>query len=237
MDRCFPLANDAERPSAAELASAKERWNALGLRDSDFIVCFIGIMGMRRLLDLDTVIAAAKELQRVTPTCKFVLCGTGDRFEHYRRAAQGSGNVLMPGWANRAAIWTLVRMASVGLTPYTNTFSLLMSYPNKAVEYLSAGLPIVSGLGGALSRLLAEWRCGVTYPEGDYAALVGAIRSLAEDRGKLDRMRAQAALLYQTEFDAARVYDSMVRHVEYVARAGSRRAEPSGPEPVTRDGV
>jgi glycosyltransferase involved in cell wall biosynthesis len=216
MDRCFPLANDVERPSEADVELARTRWGSLGLRDSDFIACFIGIMGTRRLLDLDTVIAAAKELQHIVPICKFVLCGTGDSFEHYRRTAQGCGNVVMPGWVDRAAIWTLVRMASVGLTPGTNTFSLLMSYPNKAVEYLSAGLPIVSGLGGALSRLLAEWRCGVTYPEGNHVALAGAIRSLAEDRGKLDRMRAQAALLYQTEFDAARVYDSMVRHLEYV---------------------
>ncbi len=216
MDRWFPLANDAERPSADDLEAAKARWAAFGLSDSDFIACFIGIMGSRKLFDLDTVIAAAKELRHVAPTCKFVLCGTGDSFEHYLRAAQGCDNVVMPGWIDRAAIWTLVRMASVGLTPYTNTFSFLMSYPTKAVEYLSAGLPIVSGLGGALSRLLAEWRCGVTYPEGDHIALAGAIRSLAEDRGMLDRMRAQAALLYQTEFDATRVYDGMVRHIEYV---------------------
>jgi glycosyltransferase involved in cell wall biosynthesis len=216
MDRWFPLANDAERPSADDMEAAKARWASFGLCDTDFIACFIGIMGSRKLFDLDTVIAAAKELRNAAPTCKFVLCGTGDSFEHYRRAAQGCDNVVMPGWIDRAAIWTLVRMASVGLTPYTNTFSFLMSYPTKAVEYLSAGLPIVSGLGGALSRLLTEWRCGVTYPEGDHLALAGAIRSLAEDRGKLDRMRAQAALLYQTEFDAARVYDGMVRHIEYV---------------------
>ena len=237
MDRCFPLTNDAERPSADEVGLARERWSALGLRDSDFIACFIGIMGTRRLLDLDTVIAAAKELQHVAPTCKFVLCGTGDRFEHYRRVAQGCGNVVMPGWADRAAIWTLVRMASVGLTPYTNTFSFLMSYPNKAVEYLSAGLPIVSGLGGALSRLLAEWRCGVTYPEGDHVALAGAIRSLAEDRAKLDRMSVQSLLLYQTEFDATQVYDSMVRHIEDVARLGLRSTESFGPRPATGDGI
>jgi glycosyltransferase involved in cell wall biosynthesis len=237
MDRYFPLANDVERPSEADAESARNRWRALGLRDSDFISCFVGIIGTRRLLDLDTVIAAAKELQHVAPTCKFVLCGTGDSFEHYRRAAQGCDNVVMPGWVDRAAIWTLVRMASVGLIPGTNTFSLLMSYPNKATEYLSAGLPIVSGLGGALSRLLAEWRCGVTYPEGDHVALAGAIRRLAEDSGRLERMRAQAALLYQTEFDAARVYDSMVRHVEYVARVGFREAESSGPGPAPVDGV
>ena len=237
MDRCFPLANDAERPPAAEVEAARERWSALGLRDSDFVVCFVGIMGTRRLLDLDTVIAAAKELQHVAPTCKFVLCGSGDSFEHYQRAAQGCSNVVMPGWADRAAMWTLVRMASVGLTPYTNTFSFLMSYPNKAVEYLSAGLPIVSGLGGALSRLLADWRCGVTYPEGDHAALAGVIRNLAEDRAKLDRMRVQASLLYQTEFDATRVYDSMVRHIEYAARVGLCSVESSGPRPATGDGT
>jgi len=105
------------------------------------------------------------------------------------------------------------------------------------VEYLSAGLPIVSGLGGALSRLLGEWRCGITYPEGDREALVGAIRSLAEDRGKLDRMRAQAALLYRSQFEASRVYESMVRHVENVARAGPRNAESSGSRSASIRGI
>jgi glycosyltransferase involved in cell wall biosynthesis len=237
MDRYFPLANDVERPSEAEVELARNRWGALGLRDSDFISCFVGIMGTRRLLDLDTVIAAAKELQHVAPTCKFVLCGTGDSFEHYRRAAQGCDNVVMPGWVDRAAIWTLVRMASVGLIPGTNTFSLLMSYPNKATEYLSAGLPIVSGLGGALSRLLAEWHCGVTYPEGDHVALAREIQSLAEDRAKLDRMRARAALLYRTEFDATQVYESMVRHIEDVAQMSLRRTERCRPRPATDDGI
>jgi glycosyltransferase involved in cell wall biosynthesis len=124
-------------------------------------------------------------------------------------------------------------MASVGLIPGTNTFSLVMSYPNKAVEYLSAGLPIVSGLGGALSRLLAEWQCGVTYPEGDHAALAGVIRNLAEDRAKLDRMRGQSALLYRSKFDPAKVYASMVSHIEDVALGRLRGTGPCGPESET----
>lgn len=232
-DRWFPLANDVERPSEAEVESARNRWGALGLRDSDFIACFVGIMGTRRLLDLDTVIAAAKELRHTAPTCKFVLCGTGDSFEHYQRAARGCDNVVMPGWVDRAAIWTLVRMASVGLIPGTNTFSLVMSYPNKTAEYLSAGLPIVSGIDGALSRLLAEWQCGVTYPEGNHAALAGAVRGLAEDRAGLDRMKAQSALLYRTEFDPAKVYASMVSHIEDVARGRLCSADQRGAKSET----
>lgn len=237
IDRYFPLVNDVEQPPQAEVESARNRWAALGLRDTDFIACFVGIMGTRRLLDLDTVIAAAKELQHVAPTCKFVLCGTGDSFEHYRRAARGCDNVVMPGWVDRAAIWTLVRMASVGLIPGTNTFSLVMSYPNKTVEYLSAGLPIVSGLGGALSRLLAEWHCGVTYPEGDHVMLAMEIRKLAEDRGKLDRMKTQAAILYRTEFDAKQIYEEMVGHIEDVAQLGFGRTESSCPRSATEEGV
>ncbi|UCG42176.1 MAG: glycosyltransferase family 4 protein [candidate division WOR-3 bacterium] len=226
-DRWFPLSNDAEPPSAVDQELAMGHWRSLGLRESDFIACFMGIMGTRRLLDLDTIIAAARILQHQVPNCKFVLCGTGDIFEYYRQAAMLCGNVIMPGWVDHAAMWTLVSMASVGLAPYTNTFSFARSYPNKVSEYLAAGLPIVSGLGGALSCLLADWQCGVTYAEGDHVGLAEAIRSLVIDRERLGRMRKQAGLLYQTTFDPAKVYAGMVSHIEDVAAGRlDRRASP-----------
>ena len=139
----------------------------------------------------------------------------------------------MPGWVDHAAMWTLVHVASVGLAPYTNTFSLARSYPNKVSEYLAAGLPIVSGLDGALSRLLADWRCGVTYPEGDHAALALAVRSLAEDRARLDRMKAQSVLLYRANFDPAKVYAGMVSHIEDVARGHIGSAAQRSPKSET----
>ena len=233
-DRWFPLSNDAEMPSELDKRQAAEHWHSLGLRETDFIACFIGIMGTRRLLDLDTVIAAARELQHQVPSCKFVLCWTGDRFEHYRRSAQACSNVIMPGWVDHAGMWTLVHMSSIGLAPYTNTFSLAKSYPNKVSEYLAAGLPIVSGLEGALSRLLAEWRCGVTYAEEDHIGLAEAVRGLASDRDRLERMRAQAALLYQTMFDPAKVYASMVSHIEDAASGRLNRRELAGSRLLTR---
>ena len=54
--------------------------------------------------------------------------------------------MLFPGWVNKPEIWILMRIAQVGLAPYRSTEDFIISIPNKAIEYMSAGLPVISSL-------------------------------------------------------------------------------------------
>jgi len=105
-------------------------------------------------------------------------------------------------------------MSPVGPRPLPRVY-LCFDATRATRECPCAGFAIVLGLGSALSRILAEWHCVTTHPEGEHAAVAGAIRSLAEDLGELDRRRSPAALLYQAESDEARVNYSMVRYLEF----------------------
>jgi glycosyltransferase involved in cell wall biosynthesis len=49
--------------------------------------------------------------------------------------------------------------------------------PNKLMDYLAAGLPVVSTLSGRAARLLAEGPCGIALPPGDAAAVAGGMAS------------------------------------------------------------
>ena len=115
----------------------------------------------------------------------------------------------MPGWVNAAQIWQLMRLSSVGLTPYVSNKNYIHNLTNKPIEYLSAGLPVISSLQGVLARLLAEHDCGVTYGNRDVHQLSLALQSLAGDRQRWRSMSQQATRLYREQFVAEHVYTQM----------------------------
>jgi glycosyltransferase involved in cell wall biosynthesis len=155
---------------------------------------------------------------------RFVLCGTGPDSEKYSRQAQARPNVLMPGWVNAAQIWTLARMSMAGLAPYVSSDNFVRNLPNKPIEYLSAGLPIVSSLQGVLARLLAEQHCGFTYRNGDVEQLAGAIARLRDDSQLWAQMSANALRIYRERFVAENVYREMQDYLAEISAVHDRHA-------------
>jgi len=53
--------------------------------------------------------------------------------------------------------------------------------PNKLMDYMAAGLPVVTNLGGRAARLLADGPAGIATPANDAAALADALQQLARN--------------------------------------------------------
>jgi glycosyltransferase involved in cell wall biosynthesis len=220
LDRDFPLAYPDVKPPEADVSRAVNRWSSVGASNEKFVACYFG--GMTRHLDMETVIAAARMLVH-DRRFLFILCGTGDRLDYYKRLAADCPNVLLPGWIGAADIWALMRVASVGLAPYHSSPSFIVSIPNKAIEYLCGGLPVVSSLKGSLAELLSGHRCGITYENRNAQGLATLFTHLCDNRGRLVEMSKNARHLFESRFRADVVYPDMVRYLEYVrdsCRAG-----------------
>ncbi len=213
-DRVFPMGYSEKRPPARALEEAEAFWMDKGIYagSGDFVVCFFGTMG--RHFDIETVISAARIIVQKQLPIKFVLCGTGDRLSHYRCLAEGCINVVFPGWVDAAKIWALMKFASVGLAPYNNTPNFTLNLTNKPIEYLAAGLPIISSLRGILHDLITKNRCGVTYAEGDAENLAEILIDLNRSSGKVRSMSENAARLFKEKFVAEKVYSDMANYLE-----------------------
>lgn len=217
LDRAFPLGYVEQVPSPGEVEKAQRFWGGLdiGADTDEFLVCFFGTIG--RQFDLETVIMAARRLEGGARRFRFVLCGSGDMLPHYRKLAGDITSVVFPGWVGAAEIWTLMRIARAGLAPYRNSIDFRSSLPNKSIEYLSAGLPLVSSLTGELERLLEEHGCGVTYTEGDAKSLATVLLELYDHRARLKTMGASASALYRERFTAENIYDELCGYLENLA--------------------
>jgi len=214
-DRAFPMGYHRIDLSRQECVEALSRWRARGVMDNAFVGCFFGTIG--RQFDLDTVINAARMLRGDRRRIQFVLCGSGDTLDDFQSKTRDCPDVLFPGWVNRTDIHALMGKSAIGLAPYINKPNFTMNLPNKPLEYLSAGLPIVSSLSGVLAKFISEYRCGITYEEGKADSLVEALIQLYDDRGKLRTMAENAKALYEKFFIAERVYGEMFEHLRRIA--------------------
>jgi glycosyltransferase involved in cell wall biosynthesis len=206
----------------AEKASTLFFWNKLGLApgQSEFVACFLGTVG--RQFDLETALDAAMRLQSEGYRLKVVICGVGEKLNALKQLASGHANIVFPGWVDWKQIWALMCMADVGLAPYIGGVGFERNIPNKVIEYLAAGLPIVSSLGGDVKELLERHKCGVTYRCGDSAALAELLKEVLGDRQRLVAMSGNAKRLFETTYGAEKVYGEMI---EYLREVGDRCAE------------
>jgi len=227
-DRTFPLAYQAEPPTAEEIRDAEIFWRREGVfLDSDerFVVCLFA--NIVRQLDLETVIAAAQRLEKSGRKFRFVFCGRGEALEYFKSVAGDCSTILFPGWVNKAQIWTLMRIAKAGLVPLRSTPDFIISIPNKVSEYMSAGLPIVSSLSGTLQKLLLQRCVGRTYGNGNIEECFRIFAELYDNPSKLRQMGKESILLFREKFQAEKVYGDMCKHLEMIFRDNFDQARPS----------
>lgn len=220
-DRDFPFGYSQLAPDDVSIAQATHFWSKFGIkekREDCFVACFFGTIG--RQFELDTVIEAARKLSKGGRRFKFVLCGAGGALDDYKKLAGDCESVIFPGWVGAPEIWTLMQMSDAGLAPYKNGEGFKDNLPNKPIEYLSAGLPVISSLSGYLQDLLKENECGLTYSGGDVGSLVDALAELYDDRARLHLMSQNSFELYKQKFIAEKVYEELIDYLEEVNSGG-----------------
>jgi glycosyltransferase involved in cell wall biosynthesis len=216
LDRDFPFGYAAQEAPDPEATDARAFWASRGVTDDNWNICFFGAIGKQTRFE--PVIQAARLLQEELPQVRFIICGTGEMLPEYEQMAKGLSNVLFPGWVDKNQINTLMALSQMGLTAYPSSEDFLLSIPNKPIEYLSAGLPILSNIDGVLGALIRENRVGATYRSSDPSSLIDALGGLIDDPAAVDAMRAASHALFEREFDAQKVYSNYSEYLQSVAR-------------------
>ena len=179
-DRVFHLGYERPRDRRSD-PNSREVLTQFGARADKITCTFSGSFG--RTYDLAPIFAVAEELD--ARGFQFVVCGDGERSAEWRRLASGGTNVHFTGWLAREPLEQVLAASDVGLAAYED--GAPQSIPNKVIEYLAAGLPVVSSLRGETEKLLRHERCGLSYDSRDSKTLLRALLALRtlEERRRL----------------------------------------------------
>jgi glycosyltransferase involved in cell wall biosynthesis len=160
--------------------AAMEVRKQLKLEDR-FLICYIGTMGNAH--GLETLIAAAEELQTVLPSAMFLLIGEGAERERIEElaVARGLANVQFLGQQPRERIPAYVSAADVCLVMLKKTELFKTVIPTKLLEYMACERPVIVAVDGQARQIVEEAGAGVFVEPENSKALVKAVLDLADD--------------------------------------------------------
>jgi glycosyltransferase involved in cell wall biosynthesis len=172
--------------------------------------------GLDQLLDAAGCLRACGEAR-----LRLLLVGEGSEKPRLqaRAAAEALGNVTFLDPLPKPRLAGLLAGAQIGLQCLAPVpaFAALAA-PNKLMDYLAAGRPVVANLGGEVVGLLEGTGCGVATPPGDAPALAAALRRLVQAPEQRRRMGEAARSLAIRRFDRRVLARQFCEVVEAAAR-------------------
>ncbi|MBU2622665.1 MAG: glycosyltransferase [Proteobacteria bacterium] len=216
MDGVFPLTSPKGQVSALQLDEAQRWWDEQGILDDGRPrVCFVG--SFMSIFNFKPVQEAAKMAVKGTTPCEFVICGDGGSSAELRAMMSGLPNVHFPGWIDRPKIEALAERCQAAIAPYLNIENFTRNLPNKIIDALSLGLPILSPLQGEVASLISENGVGMRYGTDTGKALHDCIQALMQDATLQQRISQNARALYAERLSFEMVYGGLVKHLEKLA--------------------
>lgn len=199
-----------------------EDWKKKGLDRTTWNICFIGSL-RNSGLDLKTVILAVKELHKKYSNIRLGIAGEGDSRSELETLAGGSDAVVFLGWQNETGMNTLMSISQCGAYCIENTEDFINTFSNKAIQYLSLGVPILNSLRGYAKTLISENGVGLTYKEKDVHDCLQKIETLYLDDKMREEMSNKALKLFAEKFDSEVVNQKIEKYFYKVIEEYNRR--------------
>ena len=197
----IPLGTDVPlyTQAAPDLAWRREH----GL-EGKFVAVYAGAHG--RVNALGWTLKAAARLKD-DPNVRFVFIGDGALKASLRADAQAQGlaNVLFLPPMAKENLAGVLKACDLGLMTLENLLIFDTACPNKFMDYLAAGLPVIVNFDGEAGWIARREGCGVVVPPEDPDAMAAAIRDLASDPARRREMSARGQALAAARFDRSRL--------------------------------
>lgn len=216
-DRVVPLTSSlGSSISNSDLLEADSWWCNQGIYDDGTPrICFIG--SHSSAFDMEPVFQAAKSMASIGKPFQFLICGSGENTSAWKQRARKLPNVYFPGWLDRAKIEVLAYRSTAGLAPYNNRNDFALSVPNKVIDYLSLGLPVLSPLYGEVRSLISEFDVGLSYGSVTGKTLESCIDDLLAMPDLRKKLSDNASKLFENRFSFEAIYGGLVQHLELLA--------------------
>jgi glycosyltransferase involved in cell wall biosynthesis len=104
----------------------------------------------------------------------------------------------------------IISECSVGIVPLKSRVDFIKAIPNKAIEYLSYGIPILTSLSGDLQNFIDKNKVGLFY--NNQSELKNHILRLKSDQHLLDELSNNASKIFLNKFDFSKNFESIKNH-------------------------
>ena len=146
--------------------------------------------------------------------CNFeiLICGDGECISFLKEKLKDKSNIFFPGWVNYDQLTAIKKLSIATLAPYRSTPDFQMSIPNKVIDSLSFGLPIITSLKGEVENMIKKYNVGYFCDKN--STWGDQIFSCINDPIKRDTLSSNSRKLYKDKFTSDIVYGEFVKFIE-----------------------
>lgn len=201
-----PLAGPDVSLSASDIEQCKDFWkkNKINLNHNNRIF-FAGTLS--QAFDFDFLVSIALELRQKIQNFEFVVCGHGPRFKEVKNLMKDLSNVKVIGWVEYSKILYLSKFSIGTIAPYKNTQNFLDNIPNKIIDSLSFGLPIITMLEGETKLLINKYSIGIS--DNNVNTIVKYISNLSNNPIGFESLSAEITELHRKKFSYKSVHQKL----------------------------
>jgi glycosyltransferase involved in cell wall biosynthesis len=207
-----PLTGDAETGLRRELGV-----------EGKFVVSYIGTMGMAH--GLETIIAAALQLQDANPEIAFLIVGEGAEKDRILSLARerGLNNLRFIDQQPRERIPAYIRASDVCLVLLKKAEVFKTVIPTKMLEFMSCARPVILGVDGQARNILEEARGGLVIEPENSVDLVNAIRYLSANPQIVRELGKNGREHIVRKFSRRHTAEKYIRMLERLLNLPARR--------------
>ena len=198
----------------SNLDQSKSFWEGNGIDvEKDSIFCFIGTLS--NSFDFLEISKAAKMLDKENYNYKLVICGDGTSFDYTKKIFKNSTNVVFVGWIDKIKVSFLLSKSKAIIAPYIKSEDFECSIPNKILDSIALGIPILTTLNGEVKSKIINYGAGLNC-NSKLEWYTNMIKLLTNDNFQ-KAMSERALNLYKSRYEYKMVYDSYINHLETIA--------------------
>ena len=211
-DRVSYLTNEPMTLNSEQSNEGMIYWEKIGLVKTSKLVCtYIG--SLTNILDFEQIIKVANN-----DLIDLVIAGEGPMLDELRRRCRNNKNIYLPGWIESTKFGTLMNISDVMLAPYIISEDFEMSLPNKFIDAMAYGKPMVTSLNGYAREILEDMGIGLHFSLYDANAFEMVIRKFYQNRDTLIEMSQRAKEVYAKRFNQKIVYENLVKSLEELSK-------------------
>lgn len=177
---------------------------------------FVFIGTLSRAYDFRPLKEAVERIATKNPEIQVVICGSGEEFDNVKTLFSGLKNVIMPGWVNSHQAMQLMDVAVGYIAPYRSTKDFRMSIPNKIIDSLCSGVPVITSLRGEVEKLIKGAEVGL-WCDGSIKSWQEGMQEILSNKQMRDGMSVNCRKIYQERFDGKVIYENFAALMEEVA--------------------
>jgi len=209
------IPNGVDLEQIAALPPAEGIREKLGWKDR-FVVLYAGAHGLAN--NLEQLVEAASILSS-HPEVLLACVGDGIALPELKRKAQEKGlaNIRFHGPVPRGTVLEFVAAADICVAILKPGSAFSKVYPNKILEYMACGKPILLAIDGAARQLVEEAGAGIFVPPADPGAIARGILTLMASPEMRASMGRRGREFVTRHFSLDRLYAQMTDLLRAVA--------------------